>query len=556
MNEITRIHIAKTAYDIEILAKKQLEKYMKSLESYTQDSDVLADIEIRITELLAERGVKAGGVISAADITAVRAQLGEPYEFADGEGDIAVGNSPVAAPHASTKRRLYRSTDDAVLAGVLSGIAAYFGINPLWTRLGFIVLLFASFGFAFVAYIVLWIIIPPARTAAEKLQLAGKEVTVASIQALNAEEDATNQSTRIAPAVQRTLGVIMGSFSLVGAIIAFAAAIWAVVTSLLFEGVMPHIFSHFSDTGEVAWVVWFIFWLCITGLLLLSALFGLIAYAFFARKLTKTMVISGIVIIALGIASAGTAIGVGVTQAWREAEATRNLMQQTNGQLPAEVQLQKSAIVNIIPASKGIVIDQSFNVDVRYVVDTSGPARYSLDALPGTKVSTAVKEGGVTTYTIQTSGEHKLTPFVKTSLTIYGPALDTLTAEKGNIYYDTQQQKNMTLVVKDAATIVTSASIEAVHIQGSGRVDLTASSIGSLTVQSQAGLVANAGTVRSLSVTQPDVCPSGNRAYDTSVSVSGVVAQTMMYNGKEVPAKNIEANCGTVYVEDAEPAQY
>ena len=31
MNEITRIHIAKVAYDIEVSAKKELEKYIKSL---------------------------------------------------------------------------------------------------------------------------------------------------------------------------------------------------------------------------------------------------------------------------------------------------------------------------------------------------------------------------------------------------------------------------------------------------------------------------------------------------------------------------------------------
>ncbi len=91
MNEVTRIHIAKTAYDIEIAAKKQLEKYIKSLEAYTQDSDVLTDIEIRMTEILGERGVKPGGVISSDDVSALRKQLGEPYEFADGEGDIAVG---------------------------------------------------------------------------------------------------------------------------------------------------------------------------------------------------------------------------------------------------------------------------------------------------------------------------------------------------------------------------------------------------------------------------------------------------------------------------------
>jgi hypothetical protein len=129
MNEITRIHIAKTAYDIEIAAKKQLEKYIKSLEVYTQDKEVIADIEIRITELFSERNVNAGGVITTDDVAAVRKQLGEPYEFADGDGDIAVGLQDDVK-----SRRLYRSTDDAVLGGVLSGVATYFNINPLWTR--------------------------------------------------------------------------------------------------------------------------------------------------------------------------------------------------------------------------------------------------------------------------------------------------------------------------------------------------------------------------------------------------------------------------------------
>ena len=111
MNEITRIHIAKTAYDIEIAAKKQLEKYIKSLETYAQDADVVTDIEIRITELLAERSIKPGGVINSEDVSALRKQLGEPYEFAGEEGDIAVGSEN----ENSGTRRLYRSTDNAVL---------------------------------------------------------------------------------------------------------------------------------------------------------------------------------------------------------------------------------------------------------------------------------------------------------------------------------------------------------------------------------------------------------------------------------------------------------
>ena len=75
MKEITRIHIAKQAYDIETTAKKDFEKYMKKLEIYAGDAEILADIEIRITELLTEAGVEKGGVITAEEIAKVQAIL-------------------------------------------------------------------------------------------------------------------------------------------------------------------------------------------------------------------------------------------------------------------------------------------------------------------------------------------------------------------------------------------------------------------------------------------------------------------------------------------------
>ena len=60
MKEITRIHLAKIPYEIEIPAKKQLEKYLKDLKIYSSDKDIFEDVEIRITEILAELGVKEG----------------------------------------------------------------------------------------------------------------------------------------------------------------------------------------------------------------------------------------------------------------------------------------------------------------------------------------------------------------------------------------------------------------------------------------------------------------------------------------------------------------
>ena len=48
MKEITRVHLAKTPYDIEVDAKKQLEKYIQAI-AQTMDSDeVMREIEARM----------------------------------------------------------------------------------------------------------------------------------------------------------------------------------------------------------------------------------------------------------------------------------------------------------------------------------------------------------------------------------------------------------------------------------------------------------------------------------------------------------------------------
>ena len=193
MKEITRVHIAKQPYDIEVEAKKELEKYMKKLELYAGDEEILADIEIRITELLAEAGVEKGGVITSAEVASVRERLGEPEEFAS-ENQAVVEDEPAQRP----VKRLFRDMDGALLGGVLKGVATFFGIDVVWVRLIFIILLFASFGTAFLVYIVLWLVVPPVRTTADRLQLSGKPVTLAALR-----EQATADTTSPRAAIWR-----------------------------------------------------------------------------------------------------------------------------------------------------------------------------------------------------------------------------------------------------------------------------------------------------------------------------------------------------------------
>lgn len=57
--------------------------------------------------------------------------------------------------------RLRRSTDDKVIAGVCGGLGAYFGVDPLFFRLAFVVLAIGG-GSGVLLYIVAWLIMPEA----------------------------------------------------------------------------------------------------------------------------------------------------------------------------------------------------------------------------------------------------------------------------------------------------------------------------------------------------------------------------------------------------------
>ncbi len=78
-------------------------------------------------------------------------------------------------------KKLFRNTDDQVLGGVASGISSYFGIDPVVMRVIFVVSIFIG-GAGLIAYIVLWIITPEAKSITEKMQMQGEPVTLSNIE--------------------------------------------------------------------------------------------------------------------------------------------------------------------------------------------------------------------------------------------------------------------------------------------------------------------------------------------------------------------------------------
>lgn len=57
-------------------------------------------------------------------------------------------------------RRIRRSRNDKLVAGVAGGLAEYFGVDSAWVRLGFVVLVLAGVGFPVVFYLLAWLIVP------------------------------------------------------------------------------------------------------------------------------------------------------------------------------------------------------------------------------------------------------------------------------------------------------------------------------------------------------------------------------------------------------------
>jgi len=79
-----------------------------------------------------------------------------------------------------TGRKLFRDTDTGKVGGVAAGLAAYFQTDVVLVRVLFLIGLFLG-GSTFIVYLVLWAVVPEARTVSEKMQMRGDAVTLSGI---------------------------------------------------------------------------------------------------------------------------------------------------------------------------------------------------------------------------------------------------------------------------------------------------------------------------------------------------------------------------------------
>ena len=127
-------HIDENAY---ALLKNYLEAVSNSLnEDVEGKTEIIADIEARISELLSEKTAQKQQAIQESDIEEVILVMGQPEDYSDAPQDANEEPSAKAATHAVKK--LYRDGDNRFLGGVASGIGHYVKVDAIWFRFAFL----------------------------------------------------------------------------------------------------------------------------------------------------------------------------------------------------------------------------------------------------------------------------------------------------------------------------------------------------------------------------------------------------------------------------------
>lgn len=191
MNRTITSNIAGTVFHIDEDAFRKLEQYLNEIRNFYAgqegEEDIVSGIEERIGDIFRGKVKSGQSIITMSDVDAVIEVMGRPEAF-EGEEDSEPKARSSAKRVAGNAKRLFRDPDSRVLGGVCSGVSHYLGINdPVWFRLAFL-LTFIFAGTGLLLYIILWIVIPAAKTPSEKLEMKGENVTVDNISRTVSEE--------------------------------------------------------------------------------------------------------------------------------------------------------------------------------------------------------------------------------------------------------------------------------------------------------------------------------------------------------------------------------
>ncbi len=256
MNKTISINISGIVFNIEEQAYDELRAYIENIRqnliNEEEREEIINDIEMRIAELFQERLNTQKQVITLDDITDIKTILGLPEQFnSTDESAPPIQEDEKTEKSTDTTRRLYRDMDQASLGGVCAGLGHYFELDPLVFRILFIVL-FLLFGAGVLLYLVLLLLIPEAKTTADKITMRGQPVNadsikefIASIKHKVSETDTTKLKKTLNSAVENGVKTSKSIIAVLSKVIGFSFLIGGLILTIFILVLL------FGDTGLI-----------------------------------------------------------------------------------------------------------------------------------------------------------------------------------------------------------------------------------------------------------------------------------------------------------------
>lgn len=188
MKKVLNISLGNRSFAIEEDAYKRLSTYLEHFRTrlaqqsgvpYTQNAEVMEDLESRIAELFLQEVGTDGRVVGIDLVERVAGRLGMP-DGAPERPASAAGTYSAASDEPQVRKKIYRDYDNRRIAGVCAGLAVYLDIDVVLTRILMLVALIAGTA-GFWIYVICWIAIPKAVTPTQKCEMNGLSVTAENL---------------------------------------------------------------------------------------------------------------------------------------------------------------------------------------------------------------------------------------------------------------------------------------------------------------------------------------------------------------------------------------
>jgi phage shock protein PspC (stress-responsive transcriptional regulator) len=190
------INLGGYSFNIDEDAYAELKRYLRNLELHfageESSAEILSDIETRMAEIFRTRITAFKHVITMEDVREAITVMGTPEDISDNGGKTSREKFSSPGYH-----RMYRDSDNRIIGGVCAGMGAYWDIAPLIFRIIFLALVLAG-GLGILVYLILYIVLPEARTTAQKIEMKGDPVNIHNIKdAVKKEFDTVRKNMKL-----------------------------------------------------------------------------------------------------------------------------------------------------------------------------------------------------------------------------------------------------------------------------------------------------------------------------------------------------------------------